>query len=569
MKRKIALLMVLAMMLMALAGCGGNESSTSSTEKSSGTSAPTEESKAKEPITFTMYSADVNPNADNFQSPVAQKIKELTGVTLDINYEAGSNPRQTLSLMAASGDYPDLVFAKGDVDVLKDAGGILQLDELIDKYGPNIKALFGDYLPRLKWSLDDPHIYYVGSYPVYQETLTPNGLFWLQHAVVKDEGYPKINTLADYEKAIKDYYHKYPTINGQPTIPFTLLADGWRFLISVTNPAWAATGGSDDGEWYVYPDTYKAVRHVTREEEKEYFKWLNHMYNEGLLDPESFTQKYDQYKAKIASGRVLAMPDAQWEINDAEVALRQAGMEDRMHGVYPVMISSDVKCRVNQSPGYTGGWGISISTKCKDPQRAIEFLDWMCTEEAQVLTHWGIEGVHWKYDENGKRVFLPEIDQQRRTDTSFAKKTGIGNYTYPFPEWGNGKKDSTGNYVQPDSEVTDIVKNYTDTEKEILAGYGATTWMDLFPKPSEFPIKPWGAVWMYHISDTDITAIDSKITNDIGPRLIPKAILAPEDQFDKAWDTYLNEMDKAGLPKVTDAINKVLQEKLQLWGVTK
>jgi len=500
---------------------------------------------------------------------VAQKIKELTGVTLDINYEAGSNPRQTLSLMAASGDYPDLVFAKGDVDVLKDAGGILQLDDLIDKYGPNIKALFGDYLPRLKWSLDDPHIYYVGSYPVYQETLTPNGLFWLQHAVVKEEGYPKINTLADYEKAIKDYYHKYPTINGQPTIPFTLLADGWRFLISVTNPAWAATGGSDDGEWYVNPDTYQAVRHVTREEEKEYFKWLNHMYNEGLLDPESFTQKYDQYKAKIASGRVLAMPDAQWEINDAEVALRQAGMEDRMHGVYPVMISSDVKCRVNQSPGYTGGWGISISTKCKDPQRAIEFLDWMCTEQAQVLTHWGIEGVHWKYDENGKRVFLPEIDQQRRTDTSFAKKTGIGNYTYPFPEWGNGKKDSTGNYVQPDSEVTDIVKNYTDTEKEILAGYGATTWMDLFPKPSEFPIKPWGAVWMYHISDTDITAIDSKITNDIGPRLIPKAILAPEDQFDKAWDTYLNEMDKAGLPKVTDAINKVLQEKLQLWGVTK
>jgi len=569
MKRKIALLMVLAMMLMALAGCGGNESSTSSTEKPSGTSTPTEEDKAKEPITCTMYSADVNPNADNFQSPVAQKIKELTGVTLDINYEAGINPRQTLSLMAASGDYPDLVFAKGDVDVLKDAGGILQLDDLIDKYGPNIKALFGDYLPRLKWSLDDPHIYYVGSYPVYQETLTPNGLFWLQHAVVKEEGYPKINTLADYEKAIKDYYHKYPTINGQPTIPFTLLADGWRFLISVTNPAWAATGGSDDGEWYVNPDTYLAVRHVTREEEKEYFKWLNHMYNEGLLDPESFTQKYDQYKAKIASGRVLAMPDAQWEINDAEVALRQAGMEDRMHGVYPVMISSDVKCRVNQSPGYTGGWGISISTKCKDPQRAIEFLDWMCTEQAQVLTHWGIEGVHWKYDENGKRVFLPEIDQQRRTDTSFAKKTGIGNYTYPFPEWGNGKKDSTGNYVQPDSEVTDIVKNYTDTEKEILAGYGATTWMDLFPKPSEFPIKPWGAVWMYHISDTDITAIDSKITNDIGPRLIPKATLAPEDQFDKAWDTYLNEMDKAGLPKVTDAINKVLQEKLQLWGVTK
>lgn len=570
MRRMVALLMVMFMALMVFAGCGkssdtGQTNETSPKETSDKTTGG--EDAAKEPITFTMYSADANPNADQFKSPVAEKIKEITGVTLNINHEAGSDPKQTLSIMAASGDYPDLVFAKGDLYLLKDAGGILQLDDLIEQHGPNIKALFGDYLPRLRWSLDDPHIYYIGSYPVYQESLTPGGAFWLQHAVVKDLGYPQINTLADYENAIKEYYHKYPEIDGQPTIPFTLLADGWRFLISVTNPAWAATGGSDDGEWYVNPDTYQAVRHVTREEEKEYFKWLNHMYNEGLLDPESFTQKYDQYKAKIASGRVLAMADAQWEINDAEVALRQAGMEDRMHGVYPVMLSSDMKCRVNQSPGYTGGWGISITTKCKDPERAMEFLDWMSTEEAQILTHWGIENVHWKYDSNGKRVFLPEIEEQRRTDPSFSKKTGIGNYTYPFPEWGNGKKDSTGNYVQPDSEVEDIIKNYTDTEKEVLAGYGATTWMDLFPKPNEFPVKPWGAVWMYHISDSDITAIDSKLTNDIGPRLVPKAILAPKDQFDKEWDNYLNEMNKAGLPKVTDEINRLLQEKLELWGV--
>ena len=37
---------------------------------------------SKEPITFTMYCVDPNPNYDEFQSPVAQKIKELTGVTL-------------------------------------------------------------------------------------------------------------------------------------------------------------------------------------------------------------------------------------------------------------------------------------------------------------------------------------------------------------------------------------------------------------------------------------------------------------------------------------------------------
>jgi putative aldouronate transport system substrate-binding protein len=575
MKKFLSLLLVMLLITGLFTGCEKNEKNTSEIEKSNSETVDNgnddtsdnepKEEVSKEPITFTMYSAEANANYDEFKSPVAQKIKELTGVTLEIENEIGTDPKQRLGIMAASGDYPDLVYAKGDLNLLKDAGGIVELDDLIEEHGSNIKKLFGDYLPRLKWSLDDPHIYYVGTYPVHEVSLKPAGAFWLQHAVVKELGYPEIKTLDDFEKAIKDYYAKNPKIDGQDTIPITILADGWRFLISVTNPAWAVTGGSDDGEWYVDPETYKAVRHHTREEEKEYFRWLNHMNNEGLLDPESFTQKYDQYKAKIASGRVLALTDAEWEISEGETALRQSGLEERMHGPYPIVLNESTECRVNQSPGYTGGWGVSITKSCKDPVRAIQFLDWMATEEAQILTHWGIEGEHWEYDSNGKRVFLPEIDEQRRNDTEFSKKTGIGNYAYPFPEWGNGIKDSTDNYVQPDSEIDDVIANYTDTEKEILAGYGVKTWMDLFPSPEKFTSKPWGATWMYNIDDPDLVEIDNKVRDDIGMRLIPKAILASPDKFDEIWDQYLKEMDEADLPKLTEAMNKLIQEKMELW----
>lgn len=580
MKRYLNLLLILLLITGLLIGCGkGNEatsenqdSTTANVENDNNDNAAENDSEeettemSKEPITFTMYCVDPNPNYDEFQSPVAQKIKELTGVTLEIEYEMGSDPKQRLGIMAASGDYPDLVYAKGDVNILKEAGAILQLDDLIEKYGPNIKKLYGDYLPRLRWSADDPHIYFIGTYRVHEVPLEPGGLFWLQHAVVKELGYPEMKTVKDFENAIKEYYAKHPQINGQDTIPFTLLADGWRFLISVTNPAWAATGGSDDGEWYVDPETFKAVRHHTREEEREYFRWLNHMYNEGLLDPESFTQQYDQYKAKIASGRVLALADAEWEIAEAQTALRESGMEERMHGVYPIVLDETFECKVNQSAGYTGGVGVSITTNCEDPERAIQFLDWMCTEEAQVLTHWGIEGEHWEYDENGKRVFLPEIEQQRHSDTEFSKKTGIGIYTYPFPQWGNGIKDSTGNYVEPDSEIEDIISNYTDIEKEVLEGYGVKTWMDLFPSPEDFPVKPWGAAWMYNIDDPDLVEIDNRVRDDIGMRLIPQAIMASPDKFDEIWDEYLEEMEKAGLPKLTEEMNRLIQEKMEMWG---
>lgn len=59
----------------------------------------------------------------------------------------------------------------------------------------------------------------------------------------------------------------------------------------MTNPAVTATGGPDDGEYYIDPKTHKAILHYKRPEEREYFRWLNHMYNEGLLDKDTFVQK--------------------------------------------------------------------------------------------------------------------------------------------------------------------------------------------------------------------------------------------------------------------------------------
>ena len=88
-------------------------------------------------------------------------------------------------------------------------------------------------------------------------------------------------------------------------------------MIGVTNPAFLTTGAPDDGENYIDPETYEVTYHYRRPEEKEYFRWLNHINNIGLLDPEAFTQKEDQYKAKIATGRVVGVIDQDWGFQDA------------------------------------------------------------------------------------------------------------------------------------------------------------------------------------------------------------------------------------------------------------
>lgn len=513
------------------------------------------------------YNADGSAAVDDgFNSPVAKEIEKATGVRLQLDYPIGSAGVDKLQLMVASGDYPDLIYAKGDLSLLKEAGALLPLDDLIEKYAPNLKAAYGENLNRLRWSAEDPHIYCLGAWGTGTDAvLDVGGGFMIQHRVVQELGYPRLRTIQDFENAIVEYYKKHPTTDGLPTIPITLIADDWRTVISVTNPAFQATGAPDDGEYYVNPETLEVMSHYKRPIEREYFRWLNHLWNDGILDRETFVQKYDTYKAKIATGRVLALIDADWDISEPLAALRQAGKYEYMYGRYPITVSEDIQqCPPDVDAGYTGGWGVAITTACKDPVKAIKFLDWMVTEEACILRYWGIKDVHYTYDENGKRVFLPEVEKARNEDPAFSRKTGINLYGYPFPRLPNNYVDSTGNYILPDIDKEDIRAKYTDVEKEVLANYGVEIWKDLFPPRDSYPTKTWGYLWMVSIDDPEIDVINQKIW-DYTLKTIPQVIMAPADKFDKAYDDFLAGLDQLGVEKVEQFYTQKIRENVELW----
>jgi len=572
MKRVLYLVMAVVMLLSFAVGCGKAEEpknvvSTTADKAATTPEEPAEDEEALEPITFTMYNVEVDAYPDtDFDSPVAKEIQKKTGVTLKIENAISSDAgKQKLSLMAASGDYPDFVYGKGDLNILKNVNAILKLDDLIEQYGPNIKKFYGENdIKRLRWSLEDPGIYYIGGKELGQENMEPNSGFQLQLGAIKELGFPRIKTLQDFENAIKTYYDAHrKTEDGQDTIPLSLLADDWRFMITVSNPANFATGNSDDGEWYVNPETLECVRHLTREEDKEYFRWLNHMNAIGLLDKESFVQKYDQYKAKIASGRVIALIDARWEIDEPITALKKDGKYDKAYGYFPVTLNESIKYADFQSTGYLGGWGLAITTNCADPVRAIKFFDWMCTEEAQILTHWGVEGEHYTI-ENGKRVLKPEVLAMRDSDPAWQQKTGIKKYMYPFPTCGNAVKDSTGQYFEAFDTLEAIIQRQSDIENEILAAYGVRAWKELYPQSDEFPVKSYGAAWLVNIDDPEWKANDDKILK-LGYKMIPQAILADPSQFDAKWEEYQQALKDAGIEEHSKIFTQALRDRSVLW----
>lgn len=546
-------------------GCGtaGNNAGDKNTNKTTNESATNGNDTS--PFTITFFGADASPNWNNMQDDVGKYITEKTGVTIEAEYDVGSGGGDNkIALMAATGEIPDMIFPKGNLSTLVDAGMLLDLTDLIEEHAPNIKKIYEKDMNRLKYSNEDQAIYsIVTNVGVDNQAFDATGGFEIQQRVLKELGYPEVKTLQDFENVLKQYVAKNPTTDGQPTIPLTLNADDWRIMISVTNPAFIATGAPDDGEYYVDPSTYEAKLHYKRPEEKEYFRWLNHMYNEGLLDKDTFVQKDDQYKAKIASGRVLGLIDQEWGYQDAENALKTAGKDEYTYAHFPVTMGPEYKDHSFQPAGVDGA-GIAISKDAKDPVRIIKFLDWLASDEGQVLRNWGIEGKHYNVVD-GKRVIPADVQERKVNDASnFAKETGISMYIAFAPRYGDGVKDSTGNYYTTNFPEQ-IVEGYTAAEKETLKAYNATTWKDLFPQESDFTPKEWGALYNMPVPTDGEYNVIYKKTQDIIRKRIPESILAKTTDFDKIYDGFLDELNKVGAEKMEAEYTELVKARVALF----
>lgn len=560
-KRKLSLLSITLMLLIGmvfLVACS-DDSNNDSSSNSNGNSS---EGSSDEPVTLTFFNADLTEDV-SFDDPVAQEITKKTGVKLEFQHPVGGD-EQAIPLMIAGGDYPDMIFAKGDIGKLIAAGGVIKLDDLIEEKGDNLKAMYGDQIDRLRNSVEDPSIYNVGTYGVENAFWETSGTTSIQLDVLRELGYPEINTIYDFEDAIAEYIEKYPEIDGQKTIGLSLLGSDWRWLITVGNPAGFSLGIPDDGQWAINDETGEATYKFTLPEIKEYFKWLNHMNDIGLLDPESFTHTHDTYISKISSGRVLGLADQDWNYGDAVNALLADGKEWRTYAPLPVTLSEEYQSQGLKDYGFAGGWGISITSTSEHQEKAFEFLDWMASEEAQILTNWGVEGINYDIVD-GKRVMKEEDRERRKSDSDYPKETGVGYYTYPFPSWGNGAVDSNGQSITPDTQE-DIIAEYTDAEKEVISEYGMESWIDWFPSTEELGVSNHGAAANFTIpTGSDLEIIQQK-ADEISEQKITQAILGAPEDFDEAWDAIQQELIDAGIEQANEEMTKITQDIMDLWG---
>lgn len=494
-RKKILSLLAAAAFAASLCGCESGEDTpdtTNSESLSAGESLPpaseadvTEQTAAgippmdTSPITLSLLvSGDFGGEIIN--EDTAAKIAEKTGVTLEITAADGDI---TADYFAENDDLPDLVFAGDNAAELAESGVIIPLDGFVSVgFGDNFTALYGDNLDSLRHT--DGKIYTVGSGGSTPAQLTAEGTFQIRFDVLEELGYPQITTLEQLADCISQYMENHPNAHG-------LLLCGsqqkqWEDTVS--RRVNYVLGYPDDGEFLVDGESGRTVYKWTSPETKEYFKLLNKMYNEGTLDDDSFSMRNSAYVERISGGSVIAVGDV------------PENYPSEYYCPLPVTLDSERKAMFLADYGFTVSGGIGITKGCGDTERAFRFLDWLCGDEAQEMTG-DIYG---------------------------------GDYGKIFPVRGLTEKNSAGEFYYP-AAIEEIVSEYSDEQKAALEGYDITIFAELFPQSGELPKVRRRLVSEYDIPAMSEAGILLETLETYVKTEVPKAVSAPEEEFDEKW----------------------------------
>ena len=536
MKRRklISVLLAATMMATMFAGCGSDAASTDAEGKADSADS-TEAGGVKE---FTAFFA-VPGSEINDDNEIQQIIADKTGVKVKETWLTGQTAEEAVGMMITGGELPDFICGGSGQSQLYDADALVALDDYLDDY-PNIKNFF----TQQQWDQlrqDDGHIYWIPQFSNIkgeEKVCTHNDeAFWIQARVLKWADYPEIRTMDQYFDLIERYNEANPTMeDGTENIPYTILCDDWRYFCLENAPQFL-DGYPNDGSCIVDPETLTVIDYNTTDTAIRYFQKLNEEYQKGIVDPESFTQSYDEYIAKLSTGRVLGMIDQWWDFAyTAGDAIKQAGLDEQGCDYIPLPITIDES--VENQWHCSGGVlnvsdGLAITTSCEDVEGALQFVDDLLSQDIHNLRFWGVEGVDYNVDENGE-FYRTEEQRTRAVDTAY-KASHTCTYSY-FPQY-SGTSDDGINANKPDGQANEFFDGLNDDVKEAFSAYGAETYVDMIGT-NEAP-GAWYPMWSYSNSfttDTEGGMAWNKI-GEIKHEYLPQVVMAKD--FDAAWAEYM------------------------------
>ncbi len=405
---------------------GNNQSSTNSSSNDS-----SKETKllnesgfpiVNEPITLTamVQLSPAQPTEWN-DILVWQRYEEMTGVHIDWDEYTSADIVEKRNLALASDELPDIFYRtrmpNNDIDKYGAEGSFIRLNELIDQYAPNFKALMDKYEGVAKSIATAEGDIYALPNLFDSPSIQINRKLFLNQDWITAVGKQNPTTTEELYELLKAFRDGDPNGNKQQDeIPLT--ADNLDDIILTLRGAFGlGNRGNTNGNWDIDPVSNQLRYFPTSNQYKELLTYLHKLYDEKLLDQEIFTTSGTEVLAKNEQNRVGIFSFGNVIARANTNADSFAGLDTALAGPNGDRLHTGVV-------GHLGSRGaFMISKKNAYPEVSMRWIDHLYSEEGIRMLYMGFEGETYAKDANGKYDFLPEIVDNIPEGSSFDQVT--------------------------------------------------------------------------------------------------------------------------------------------------
>lgn len=540
-KKMISCLLATAMTVTALAGCGssadtsagGSNSVDSSREAaaSEGDSADqagaskyqtTYGSKQFDNVTISVELFD-RENApagttvtDNKWTKYIQEEMGKVGINVEFVTVPRGDEIDKMTSMMAGGIAPDIVltYTYSYARDYYEQGGTWDLSEFIDgeDQALNMKAYLGEDVIDLGRMSGENDLYGI----VARRASVARSNFYVRKDWMDALGMSVPTTPDELYDLVEQMAKNNP--DGRTDVIDTNTWDNGYFLAAFSKLA------SDPIQSLI---SCNLTRDYVDEGMKEYWRFKNKLYNNGLLHPEYYLVTSDDYNSYIVNGNYASFEDhVRCNIDErygyALQTLKENYPSADLVAIPPLKNIWDGE---QYSTVYSAGGLIAFCPKTADAETVeacMTYLDWLCTEDGGFVIMNGFEGEHYNW-EDGVAVAI---------DTE---------YNVVDKDWIRADLFLTGNqgyYLTEEDFSKGTARQFTGYEQYCL---------------DDFEYATMGT----HISDIDDSLYTSPSQTELAADInlvkdewLVKITTCPIDEFDDNYAAYMEALKDAGVETV-------------------
>lgn len=436
-------------------------------------------------------------------------------------------------------------------------------DNILDEYGPYIKKNMPDALKKNKELTKtitngaSDKLYGFGA-NVALNSKDHESFFYTWDTrwdLYKKLGYPKVKNLQDYHKMLKNMQKLCPSDDsGNKVYAVSLWPDWDDAMVMYVKAMATAYYGYDELALGLYDPT-NGKYHDALEENGPYLemlKWFNDLYQDGLIDPDSMTQTYDEMIAKVQNGGTL------FSIFNYSGSLGYNTKEHTSAGKLMYCMKPEDASPIVYGMNTQGGDRIwSIGAKTEYPEKCMEIINYLSTPEGRMTMEYGPKGYTWDYDDQ-KHAYLTDVGFKCQKDKNTTMGGGykgsyhdgelqINNITWSIDA---SNPDSDGETYNKESWASYNATPSSDIEKDWRDKTGCTT-INEYMEKGKYTVAP-GTSFSKETQDTTLKTTWNQVTTEI-KNSSWKAIYAKSDkQFDSIVAGMKKSAKKYGYDKCVE-----------------